>query len=191
MYVAEAVVVPHLIVTRACRAKRRRGSPCAGWPRNGLVDFYEEREARKVDALSAADELSLSGLRRFYPSNDDLPRPELLRGWIISDFQREIVLKWLLEHLAKAAITRDLNGVPHARTTVLIEGWRFARQYGLRGGVSPMHTLNEKGEASAESIFHLDSNEIVPEDRYTREEWEPLSKALQFTEPKWYLKLIC
>jgi hypothetical protein len=26
-----------LIVARACRAKRRRGPPCAGWSRDGLV----------------------------------------------------------------------------------------------------------------------------------------------------------
>jgi hypothetical protein len=48
------------------------------------------------------------------------------------------------------------------------------------------------GEDTLEPIFLIDTNEILPEDRYHRAEYEPLAKALRFTgEPRWYLKLIC
>ncbi|KAJ7291256.1 hypothetical protein C8J57DRAFT_1587048 [Mycena rebaudengoi] len=39
--------------------------------------------------------------------------------------------------------------------------------------VTPVYALNEKGEEYWESVFYIDSNDMVPKDRYTREEWEP------------------
>jgi len=130
------------------------------------------------------------GLPLKYDS-DNSPRPDLLRGWIIGDAQREIILDWLLEHHPDV-VCHDMEGVPDARTTALLSAGRFAEDYGLEGGVIPVHTLDEKGEDTPRSIFFFDSNDVVPQERYTKEDWEPIAKVLQLTgEPRWYLKLIC
>jgi hypothetical protein len=63
---------------------------------------------------------------------------------------------------------------------------------GIKGGISAIYTLDDMGEDTLEPIFFIDTNEIPPEDRYHKAEYEPLAKALRFTgEPRWYLKLIC
>jgi len=123
--------------------------------------------------------------------SDDFPRPKLFRGWVISDVHREIILNWLLKHHPKV-VSYDGQGVPHARTTAVLSAELFAEHYGLEGGVKSVHTLDEEGNPSREAIFFFDSNDVVPEERYIQEEWEPLAEALQITEePRWYLKLIC
>ncbi|KAJ7442503.1 hypothetical protein B0H11DRAFT_2251394 [Mycena galericulata] len=114
----------------------------------------------------------------------DLPRPDLRHGWIIGDLQREIITKWLLEN-HPTDLCRDMHGEPHARTSALLSGRRFAWHYDFEGGVTPVHTLDEHGKPNPQTMFFFETNDIIPEDRSTREEWEPLAKALQIIgEPK-------
>ena len=77
------------------------------------------------------------------------------------------------------------------QVSVMALGKRFAEAYGLEGGVKGAHILNEDGMHFIREMFWFDSNDVVPEQRYTKEQWAPLAEALQLTgEPRWYLNLI-
>ncbi|KAJ7709543.1 hypothetical protein B0H17DRAFT_1190746 [Mycena rosella] len=127
------------------------------------------------------------------PEKYDTPKksqqPKLLRGWRIDECQNEIIFQWLLLNTPEL-LWLDGNDNPVPGISVFALGNHFADVYGLEGGVAAVHIL-EGGQHLAGSMFWFDSNDVIPEQRYTKKEWAPLAEALQLTEePKWYLKLI-
>jgi hypothetical protein len=62
----------------------------------------------------------------------------------------------------------DSKRKPHTHTTVSFSSARFAQHHGVEGGVSIAHVLNEDGEPSLKTISFIDTNEVVPKDRYTK-----------------------
>ncbi|KAJ7461495.1 Sec63 Brl domain-containing protein [Mycena latifolia] len=124
-----------------------------------------------------------------YDADSHRRRPDLRRGWIMDDAQSEIIMSWLLQHHPQW-LWRDINEKPTRGMSVLTLGKRFVGAYGLEGGVVGVHTL-EEGEHRVREMIWFDSNDVIPGDRYTIDEWAPLAKALQLTrEPRWYLKMI-
>ncbi|KAJ7507226.1 hypothetical protein B0H11DRAFT_195819 [Mycena galericulata] len=126
-----------------------------------------------------------------YDSDDGRRRPDLRRGWLIGDIQREIIMKYIMEN-HPTLICVDGQDAPHTRTTVLLSAKHFAWHYDLEGGVTPARALDANGEEQTQWIFFFDDNGVVPEVRYTKEQWEPLAKALHIAgEPRWYLTFSC
>jgi hypothetical protein len=101
-------------------------------------------------------------------------------------------VQWLVEHDPNRVCYEDQDKA-HAPTSAILSGRRFAAHYGIEGGVSAAHMrLDDTGEHTEEPIFFVDSNQVVPGDRYSEEEWLPLAQALRFTgKQRWYLELIC
>ncbi|KAJ7669268.1 hypothetical protein DFH06DRAFT_1468896 [Mycena polygramma] len=135
-----------------------------------------------------------------YDSDNRRQRPDLRHGWPIGEAQLKIIVDWLLLNEPTAVCRYSLDtpdprhspDEPDLYMSAMYSGRLFAWHYGVEGGVTYVYTLDEHGNERKTMIFFFETNEIVPDDRCTPEEWGVLARALKISgQPTWYLQLIC
>ncbi|KAF8147360.1 hypothetical protein K438DRAFT_1989768 [Mycena galopus ATCC 62051] len=118
------------------------------------------------------------------PDDLDTSKPsiEVFFGWILGPLQQNILLEWTKANHPHR-VYRRMDGTPVVAATAYAAAEPFARAHVVLGGAAPVIKVGEHGEKpSAVTMIWVDSNNIVPEDRYTKEQWSDLAAALQVTE---------
>ncbi|KAF7292897.1 hypothetical protein MIND_01188800 [Mycena indigotica] len=116
------------------------------------------------------------------PARVSLPsgrKQDLRLGWVLGEKQEAMIVEWATKN---HCVLRDNDENIDRFRTVYFSGDRYARSLAIEGGVANVYTPQ-----GAESLFWVDTNSVIPEDRYTARECKQIAKLLGFEGlPKWY-----